>query len=63
MCHLLYFQKNINDKAKKICFGLHDQKNRIGRKVGFFSMFCHYYFIFYCMQTAYGTLKQNLVKF
>ena len=24
-------QKNINEKPKKICFGLHTQENRVGR--------------------------------
>ena len=42
------------------------QKNRIGRReVGFlifFSLFCHCFFS-YCLQRAYETLKQHLVKF
>ena len=43
------------------------QKNRIVREIGFFNFFLLYcrcfFFFFYCLQRAYETLKQNLVKF
>ena len=41
------------------------QKDRIGRKVGFLLVFFTFLslFFFYCIQRAYETMKQNLVKF
>ena len=41
------------------------QKNRIGREVGFFNFLFTFLslFFFYCLQRAYETLKQYLVKF
>ena len=43
------------------------QKNRVGRKLGrvfiYFSIFCHWFFSTVYIQRAYGTMKQNIIKF